>query len=514
MGISGVRMTFGIVMVMGSMLAFAEVNDRRETAPESSADFAWAPAQLERWRSNTREFMNQLPLKERSNQQGPLPRRQEDRVALFEQKGRFRDHIRQHSQPTKKISPIGDLDRPENLINPQLGADGKWLPIYDRLEDMETARLTSRATAQPWSDSYWPVYQGGLASRYGARGFPSESRDWEVYKEFSTRSESTANLSPIEKYELLFGHVSGSLNRKMWDIGQFYQDKYGEVETWIGICHGWSYASFNLPRPRKAFRVKTELGTANASEIVFYPSDVKALGSYLWSQSELTYRFVGTRCGEKHPPQDPNGRIDSNYPECVDSNPGTWHISLVNEVGLRNRSLVFDSSYDYEVWNFPIFSYSYAYFNPSTGRMVDTLAKATVSAKFAGDKYAKYRHANAKSIVGIAMKVSYSASQEASHRRTDSGEDDTINSVHYVYDLEIDSGGHIIGGEWYQNAHPDFLWTMSPDTEVVSSGDGIAKSPWDGVTAPPADWRDAVAESALSSHLLPKAVRKLFDLSQ
>ena len=41
----------------------------------------------------------------------------------------------------------------------------------------------------------------------------------------------------------------------------------------------------------------------------------------------------------------------------------------------------------------------------------------------------------------------------------------------YLYTLELDSTGKIIGGEWHQNAHPDFLWLAPPGTRAVATGE-------------------------------------------
>jgi hypothetical protein len=35
----------------------------------------------------------------------------------------------------------------------------------------------------------------------------------------------------------------------------------------------------------------------------------------------------------------------------------------------------------------------------------------------------------------------------------------------------LDGSGEILGGEWYQNERPDFLWTPSLDTEILTYGD-------------------------------------------
>lgn len=121
--------------------------------------------------------------------------------------------------------------------------------------------------------------------------------------------------------------------------------------------------------------------------------------------------FVGQRCDSQTPEQDENGRIITQG--CADVNPATWHIVMVNKVARDQESFVFDATYDYEVWNQPVFGYSYKYFNPETNHEVDSLAEATVKLKkFKNDKFASYRSSEAESVVGISMEVSYTVSLE------------------------------------------------------------------------------------------------------
>src|SRR5205814_1983988 len=167
--------------------------------------------------------------------------------------------------------------------------------------------------------------------------------------------------------------------------------------TWMGICHGWTPASFNIPRPRTKVLVKSADGKLS---IPFYPADVRALSSVLWANADQPSRFMGGRCNDKNPQQDPNGRIMSA--DCRDVNPASWHRAIVNSVGIAKRAFVLDVTWDYEVWNQPIYSYEYSYFNPQTNQPVGTLKEATVArSAFTSDKFAKYRSPGTAFVVGI-----------------------------------------------------------------------------------------------------------------
>jgi len=160
-------------------------------------------------------------------------------------------------------------------------------------------------------------------------------------------------------------------------------------------------------------------------------------------------------------------KIDQLSPAVFDTNPGTWHMSAVNQIGVSKRSFIIDATFDYEVWNQPMFAYSYEYFNPQTMKRVDSLAQARVPrAQFTSDRFKRYRGASYASIVGVAMRTRYVVETSPSHATTDAPSRDRINAVDYIYDLELDAGGKIVGGEWYQNTHPDFLWTPPPGARI------------------------------------------------
>ncbi|MCI5160060.1 MAG: hypothetical protein D3906_16875, partial [Candidatus Electrothrix sp. AUS1_2] len=198
---------------------------------------------------------------------------------------------------------------------------------------------------------------------------------------------------------------------------------------------------------------------------------------------------------EKNPAVDPQtGRILAG--KCFDTNPGTWHLAVVNQIGASRRSMVLDATYDYEVWNQPVVGYRYRYFNPQKMRYARSLPEASVlKTSFDNDRFRKYRDGETETIVGIAMDISYMVETQPVQRTADSAEYDRVHTVRYYYDLELDAAGNIIGGEWYQNAHPDFLWTPEKDSRAVSSWEkryGITGS-WKSEEPLSEEWRRAAA---------------------
>lgn len=396
-------------------------------------------------------------------------------------------------------APYEDNDLAENLVD-----NGE--SMLRTLEAMESQNLKSAQLAEsPWSDTYWPIYEGQVAARYADPSFPNAD-SWRTNQTYSKKHDfldiihsddasSIDNLSPAEKYDLLVGDEDGSLAQSNWAVGEGYYHSKGKVETWMGICNGWSPASYMVPRPLHTVEL---LAADGKTKITFYPEDIKGLASLLWSKTTTESRFSGGRCNDKHPKTDSNGRILSQ--DCFDTNPGTWHMAVVNQIGVAKRSFVIDATWDYEVWNQPVYSYSYTYFNPQTRKPVDTLEEARVDmSDFTEDKFKKYRSADAVATVGIAMDLTYIQETDPTHALTNSPANDSPNTVRYMYDVELNAKGEIIGGEWYEHAHPDFMWTPVPGEHAVTSGDRFAGESWNGQGKLPESWQKAAASTSQSA---------------
>ena len=411
-------------------------------------------------------------------------------------------------------APYQQNDRVENLV------DGSPDELLRTLEAMEELGLRSaRLPESPWSDWYWPIYQGILGARYNDPGFPLDSEDWKVKRDYvlarsapaivdGGNAEAINRLSPSEKYDQLIGDRDGQLTSAMWEEGERYYDQQGQVERWMGICHGWSPAAYMLDRPRHAIELVAADGK---TKLLFYPADLKALGSLLWAKASPAVRFIGGRCNDKSPATDENGRVRSAL--CFDTNPGTFHMALVNQIGLRKRSFIIDATFDYEVWNQPVHSYSYTYWNPLTRQPAASLAEAKVErSALTNDRFAKYRSADARYFVGIGVKLAYVAETVPDDSEEDSAERDALKTVRYVYDLELDEDGVILGGEWYNNAHPDFLWTPPPAVMAQATTDYAATGEWTGGVLPES-WRRAAIAAARNGQPLGKLVAALMKLA-
>jgi hypothetical protein len=390
--------------------------------------------------------------------------------------------------------------------------------ILRDLQEMENHSLkTGRADRQPWSGDYWPYSSGLIASRFFDPGF-QEFVDWKDRYDYVNSHpliqflspEKLSQLSPAEKYDLLTGSQQGTLTKSMWAQGKIYFDEKGDVEGWMGLCHGWAPAAIVEPRPEKAIQVTSADGQ---QQLDLVPAELKGLLTYSWATNSYDSAMLGERCNEENPAEDENGRLQN--PDCFDLNPGTWHLAIVNRLGLRKKSFVMDATYDYQVWNQPVLEYSYQYFHPQTGQAVSSWKNAQISlSDWNEDPYRKYRSPEARSIVGVQMKVAYMIESRVGDAREDSASHDLIRWVVYTYDLELDEKDQIIGGEWHQVAHPDFIWTPLENARPNSTLDSALKGPWDPEMRLPAQWIKTATKASSHGVILNQVVQGLLRKSR
>lgn len=382
------------------------------------------------------------------------------------------------------------------------------------LKQMELQKLNQgQVESLPWSDDYWAIAEGEISKRYLDSEWPSGSwKDLNDYFKLNPaknliKENKLQVLSPAEKYDLLMGDSRFTYAQSMWVEGARYYKENGEVEGWMGLCHGWAAASMVLPNPVKRVQIVDVTGKHT---IPFYPSDIKGLGTALFAKGSFSTKFVGGRCDVKEPKKDSNGRVID--PECNDNNPGTWHQVVVNQMGKSKRSFVLDATFDYQVWNQPAISYQYEYFNPKTKKVARELKDAVIKiSDYEKDLFKKYRSKKAEYVVGIHMDFTYAVENWPSDEENQPTAD---RKVKYIYDLELDSEMNIIGGEWYNTNHPDFLWVPAVGVKVYTPGDAYLKDKlWRSSSDTDAEVKKAALYNSAQSLPLRKVVERLFELS-
>jgi len=396
--------------------------------------------------------------------------------------------------------------------------------VITSLKSMENGFKAVKVT-QPWSDTSWPDKLGSIAAPYAVSGFPGFRLAWWVNKGFiedhqpklhtnadNLSQEEIDQLSPAEKYDYLIGDKSFTLSTQVLSMVEQLSDQK-QMALWSGVCHGWSPASLYTDRPEHSFQIKA----ANGKLITFYPSDVKALLSFLWGKSyvqNLT-KVEGWQC-KNGASVNKNGRLMD--PTCFDVNPGFLHLVLANQLGLNKRGLVIDRQYKHTVYNQPVFAYKYKYYNPITTATVKNMEKARI--KLGGhyrDPFKEYRSPRARSIVGVEMTLWYAQEKSPTHEPTDAESDDNIETMDLRYDLELDENDNIVGGEWreymdpdrpnlvegFKYGHPDIIWLVPKGNTALSSANcDYDDSSWNGKDPLPATWKSCAQSAAMEVFLL------------
>ena len=222
---------------------------------------------------------------------------------------------------------------------------GALEPDFERT--FQALPLAGKASKTPWTDSYWPKNKGGISYRWQTgEAHTYQSPDRERAQQMS--AEEIARLSPSEKYDLYVGSYEYPLTTKI------KSENRATESAWQGLCHGWTPAAIHFQEPAPVTGVNPD-----GIEVRFGSSDIKALLTYFQGEVVRTQyagrnldfgaetRSFGSECRSNNP----------RFAQCYDANPGAFHITLANYVGLRKQAFGIDATTTYEKWNQPVYQY-------------------------------------------------------------------------------------------------------------------------------------------------------------
>ncbi len=327
---------------------------------------------------------------------------------------------------------------------------------FDYNRTFSALPLQGKLKVRPWSDDYWASMNGGISYRWAVPGKDKVTKIAYPLVDPNNLSERDLYLlSPSEKYDLFIGDTKFSLTnyeRKRTKAlamikGTPEYDPNVDIKAWEGICHAWAPATLGYENPRPVF-MTGKLGHL----IPFASSDIKALLSLNVdiNDKDTKTKFLGSRCNLDFKPlleQYRNGSISEeeinrqiNTAECNDTNAGTFHIVLTNQISLKNEGFVIDRTRDLEVWNQPVYAYVSEILGARDGASPGA-APGTVKE--------------------ISVETNLFYISEASPAFSEKINDKTVKTVLYRYRLELDRNGQIIGGEWLGYERPDFIYKQT-----------------------------------------------------
>ncbi len=323
---------------------------------------------------------------------------------------------------------------------------------YER--SFEKLPLKGKLSKLPWSGDYWPTYKGGITYRWKADVGEEDRWNYPLSKGLNFEGYDLSFLSPAEKYDLFVGDLGFSLTRyerertgimKTLPQSEHY-DKSFSIPEWEGLCHAWAPATYLYDNPAPV-TVKGALG----HQISFGSSDIKALLVYFLhlEGDSMKTQYLGGRChldfdGLKTQLEKEEISLDEfkeqlNSKNCKDTNAGAFHIALANEISLKDKSFVVDITRDAEVWNQPVVGYS--------SKILETSDKPSEGASPEAVK---------EVLVKTVMEYIEEVKQSFEKRKSP----ESVVRQTYVYTLELDKDGRIVGGEWKSFDRPDFIWKV------------------------------------------------------
>ncbi len=364
-------------------------------------------------------------------------------------------------------SPIGTtMDQPWHR-----DASGKVIPMnysYGFDPNLSASSGTQSVARKPWAGSWWATRAGSIAIRWRTGlvwTAKHDAKDWRRYddpesdvlgyhrytaEELSRMradhvagesdeawAETTiSDLSAVEKLDIVNGHAdpSGNFYPNLQEIRNNIQwtaaNAKDELDSYHGICNGYSQASIWLPEPQvltKAVSYTLPNGKDVTITVVFGSGDLEALGSYYYSK-----------------------RTDKNKSAIIsdDANGGmnaaALHLLLTNLVWDSHESFVMDTAVDgpssSPVWNYPVTGFDMSVYGIG-------LAKG-------------YAATYADRIVHVTSVVHFRNTADPSQNPL-RGLNDRHRLDHtYNYTLEL-LGDRIVGGTWDSGSErPDFAWVI------------------------------------------------------
>jgi len=373
-----------------------------------------------------------------------------------------------------------------------------------------------------WANEMWSFENGGICRRKD-KGYQAQTT-WadryryielnpleEIIRERSSidLEKRVQNLSPTEKYDLLMGNLDAPLTRFFWNYQKELNDKK-ELFSWRGVCEGSAAASafWRGGEPIRSLRIPSIIV---GLKISFSALDLKALAAIAFSQFQAEIPFLGLK--NLNPKPDKGQANEFLSPESFSLNPATLFLAVLNLGAIHGLPLIMDKEPLQPVWSVPIQSYRYRILGS-----IDTKR----------DIYSHWRHAKATEIIEVEMKLEY-ADVNRRGIREEGRVAAPLESLKMKFDLELNcqdpeypNDCKILGGEWREDPHPDFLYALfdekipwsEPETRSsFKKGLWSMQSNSDELQEVPHAWIEPAREAGTKGQILWSVVSRLVEVS-
>jgi len=229
---------------------------------------------------------------------------------------------------------------------------------------------TGEAENIPWPGAYWPTWQDSINNRWAGPSSESPASKYGEAFGVADVEDRVSRHYGIDRYSSRPSCTSDSdCQAAEGSCAIRTGEESGRcIPTWWGICHAWAPAALLEAEP---------IHPVTRDGVTFEVNDIKALVTLGYDKSYA--RGVSLRCNQDSSGDeieyDAYGRPAD--PECVDTNPGTFHVVLTNYLGIRGESFVEDRTWDAEVWNQPMRGYRVESMDEVTAAQANQLVGVT-----------------------------------------------------------------------------------------------------------------------------------------
>jgi competence ComEA-like helix-hairpin-helix protein len=375
-------------------------------------------------------------------------------------------------------------------------------------DEYNTKRDEYRETQSEFVNELSTFYNAVRAAIDGGRITIEDGRirgneNWNSNSEspYPAFSYALNDMSPLDKFALLQQlngrtHGTNPWFGPAWEMLNHWSPA---GSAWWGHCNGWSAAAILTHEPREAVRV--EFGNTNQYEMELTAPDQKGL------LSESFYSQLSSFYGARY-----NGDEDDDI---SDLSPKAVVQLLSTYIGQRGVPLVFDTSANDQVWNYPAWGYELELTETTAGGA--NAASGLININTAGvtelstlwgistiraQRIIEYREQhgafqNTEELIevrgigrGIYNRIveQITVNQNTELRNFTGRVDirfatDSVSYTHidadinapngfvktYRFNLEASPAGEVINSTWQEeDSHPDFAWV--PYTNTVRSG--------------------------------------------
>jgi hypothetical protein len=329
------------------------------------------------------------------------------------------------------------------------------------------------------ADFYYQLFGQEMAREFNATAAYSNGevpRSRRPYSDYWFPESSGGTNEPVSSGEegalTLYDKAfhNGAAKSSEWE-----KKNHSSDVSWYGHCNGFSTSvSRHQLAERSVFR-PAGCTPGSSGCVEFKPHHIRALLAEVYMNAKA--RFLGGRRCNLESSQlrkDPQNRDDPTvFDACDDVGPGPFHLALVNWIGIKGQPLIYDQSRDIQVWNFPVYRYTFSAADISKAQAIDLTGRSGASDYEFNPKATSFKR--------VHMRVFYADAYDGFEINIPNAPDnanpgDALEGdgfEDYVYVLELDETGDIIGGEWIKDSvviggktkeinsrteHPDFVW--------------------------------------------------------